>query len=283
MPLNSYLLTSKDGVKFNFQLCVSVTTPSQPIILCLPAMGVPARKYQLLAETLFNNGLASAIFELRGIDTSSVRASRQQDFGYYEILNYDLPVAINKIRSIYPENPLYFLGHSLGGQLGFMYLSQNPEQIDGLIGVGTGTPYYKGWSFPQNLSLLLGSQFINWVSLCLGYFPGRRFGFAGREARQLMRDWSHSIKTGHYKAKGSSVEFDRKAAMIEKKVLLITIEKDQFAPLQSTKNLGNKLKQSEVVYHHLTTKDFINDSIGHFKWMKEPNPIVQKIKSWLTN
>ena len=90
----------------------------------MPAMGVPARKYLPLAEVLGRKGYAIALFEWRGIETSSVRASRKDDFGYNEILNHDLPEAIKKVREVYPENPIYLLGHSLGGQLGFLLMCQ---------------------------------------------------------------------------------------------------------------------------------------------------------------
>ena len=99
----------------------------------MPAMGVPARKYLPLSEELNNKGFASALFEWRGIETSSVRASRQHNFGYNEILSHDLPAAIKQVRQSFPDNPIYVLGHSLGGQLGLLLMCQMPDEFEGLV------------------------------------------------------------------------------------------------------------------------------------------------------
>jgi predicted alpha/beta hydrolase len=137
LEILSHKLICSDGEHFHLSLSkpidndMSVNT-QDPIILCLPAMGVPARKYLPLATALNKQGVISALFEFRGIDTSSVRASRNNNFGYHEILSIDLPEAIRFIKTHYPENPIYLLGHSLGGQLATLYMSLNPQQISWL-------------------------------------------------------------------------------------------------------------------------------------------------------
>ena len=250
-------------------------------------MGVPARKYIPLAESLNEQGMISALFELRGIDSSSVRASKENNFGYHEILNIDLPEAISFIKAQYPENPVYLLGHSLGGQLAMLYMSINPQQITGLIGVATGTPLYRGWRFPYNLGIWFMSKALPLIAKIVGHFPGRKFGFGGREGKQLVKDWAHSVVTGNYLAAGfydqdnKPFHFESKIQALAKQALLITIDKDTLAPQASIKNLGDKLARSDVTYHHLEGDDFNFDSLGHFNWMKEPAPIVKKIKHWI--
>ena len=96
-----------------------------------------------------------------------------------------------------------------------------------------------------------------------------------------------TVVTGNYLAAGYCDQenqphhFEPKIEALAKQALLITIDKDTLAPQASIKNLGDKLSQSEVTYHHFEAEDFDNDSLGHFNWMKEPQPIVKKIKQWL--
>jgi predicted alpha/beta hydrolase len=131
------------------------------------------------------------------------------------------------------------------------------------------------------------SKVLPLVAAIVGHFPGRKFGFGGREAHQLVKDWAYSVVTGNYIAagycddKGRPYEFEPKIEVLDKQALLITVDQDTLAPQASIKNLGDKLARSEITYHHLEAQDFINDSLGHFNWMKEPEPIVQKIKQWL--
>lgn len=286
MSITSHKLTSADGTHYTLSLTHSVdkhfnSGSAAPIVLCLPAMGVPARKYIALAEDLKQQGIISALFELRGIDSSSVRASRRNNFGFHEILNLDLPTAISFIREYYQHNPLYLLGHSLGGQLGLLYMSMNPQQINGLIGIATGIPFYRQWRFPYNLGILMMSQFMPLIAKSVGYFPGRKLGFGGRESIQLVKDWSKAVKTGRYLLAGYSPHFEAKMALLTKQTLLITIDKDVLAPQEPIKMFGERLINSEVTYHHLEEQDFQYDSLGHFNWMKEPTPITSRIVDWL--
>ena len=262
-------------------LTQDISGSNSPVILCLPAMGVPARKYIPLSKALYSAGLPSALFELRGIESSSIRASRKQNFGYYELLNHDLAKAVDTVGGKFPNRPIYLLGHSLGGQLGLIYMSENPHKVSGLIGVATGLPYYKAWPFPQNVGLWTASKLIRLISSGYGYYPGRRFGFAGREARQVMSDWAYSVIHGDYRINGRSKPILATDAHQQLRALMITIDKDILAPQHSAKKLGDKLSRSQVDYKHLIAKDFAGDSLGHFNWMKEPEPVVKQIQQWL--
>lgn len=275
-------IIASDGISSNLALTPDIVTSNLPVILCLPAMGVPARKYIPLSKALHSVGIPSALFELRGIDSSSIRASRQQNFGYYELLNHDLAIAVDAVSRKFPGKPIYLLGHSLGGQLGVIFMSENPEKVSGVIGVATGLPYYKTWPFPQNVGLWTASKLIRLISSSFGYFPGRRFGFAGREARQVMSDWAYTVIHGDYRINGRRKSIAASQAHQNLKALMITIDKDILAPQHSAAKLGDKLSKSQVDYKHLVAEDFRGDSLGHFNWMKEPAPVVKEIFQWLS-
>ena len=65
--------------------------PGAPGVLFLPAMGVEAVYYEVLADTLVEEGVDVALCDLRGHGRSSVRPSRRTNFGYREILELELP------------------------------------------------------------------------------------------------------------------------------------------------------------------------------------------------
>ena len=276
--MKNHLITSADGVQHQLMLSGKPENDNQPIVLCLPAMGVPARKYLSLAQSLNNRGLASAVLEWRGIETSNVRASRRQNYGYHEILNLDIPAAVSFIRQFFPQNPCYLLGHSLGGQLGMLYMTRNPDLISGHIGVATGLPFYKAWSFPQNIGLWSASFLMRAIAYLVGHYPGRKLGFAGREARQMVSDWAYSVVNGDFRVAGERFNVVESQA---RRSLFISIENDLFAPQSSTRQLANKLNLTPVTFCHLKANDFKADSLGHFKWLREPDPVVEQIIYWL--
>ncbi len=96
-----------------------------------------------------------------------------------------------------------------------------------------------------------------------------------------MKDWSVSVLTGDYRIKGTHIDFENATAQVHKSVLMMTIDEDWLAPPESAKNLSRKLRNCDITHHHFTDRDFTNDSLGHFAWMKEPKPIVLKIATWL--
>ena len=270
-----------DGTSCNITFFGSREGNSQSVILCAPALGVAARSYRTLAEELARTGHVVVTADLRGIGESSVRASRQTDFGYHETIAFDWPAIIATIRSRHPHDPLCLLGHSLGGQLGALYASVNPGEVDGLILVASCSVYYGGWGFPVGLGVLAGTQLAALTAQLLGYFPGRKLGFGGTEARRLMRDWARNVRTGRYKVENSPHDFEDRMARATLPVLSISIEGDTFAPERACMNLVKKLKAASV-----TTRQVVvaGDSgrARHFNWLRSPGVVVSEVDDWLS-
>ena len=71
-------------------------------VLVAPAMGVPARHYDALVEALRAEGLHAGVADLRGVGSSSIRASRSMDFGY-GVLADDLGATSEALRASCPR------------------------------------------------------------------------------------------------------------------------------------------------------------------------------------
>src|SRR5579863_5637902 len=104
---------ASDGASASFRL-FAAADPDATVVICLPAMGVRGRYYSDFASLLSKSGFHVLTSDLRGIDSSSVRASRHCDFGYEEIINRDLPALVEAARLRFPSNDRLLLGHSLG-------------------------------------------------------------------------------------------------------------------------------------------------------------------------
>ncbi len=80
---------AEDGV----QSAITVFEPQGesflPVITCFPAMGVSAEYYRSFAHSLAKEGVIVITADLRGIGSSSVRTSKQNNFGYFEMIHYD--------------------------------------------------------------------------------------------------------------------------------------------------------------------------------------------------
>lgn len=274
-------ISSTDGI--SNKLSVFDCEESKAVIAIFPAMGVRASYYQSLAEELSNNNFTAVTIDLRGNGDSSIRPSRKVNFGYHEMIEYDYPMVVDYIKKQYPNQAIYLLGHSLGGQLASLYASKNPEKIQGLILVACCSVYYKGWSGMQSVQTLLGTQFFNLVSNILGSFPGRKIGFGDLEAQGVMNDWARQARTGKYVLTNSEFDFETALKQVELPVFTISFYKDKLAPKQAVANLLAKFAGTKNQSHlHLEKDDPRNEKYNHFNWVKKPKGIVELIGQWMS-
>ncbi|MDG9668910.1 alpha/beta fold hydrolase [Hahella sp. CR1] len=250
-----------------------------PVVVCMPAMGVRASFYSPLAEAIAARGVHCVTADLRGHGSSSVRASRRTNFGYYEMIQYDWPAVLDCVRLHLPDSPIWLLGHSLGGQLSSLYMAEQPGSVAGLILLASCNVYYKGYAKP--LRTLAGTQLLRGISEIWGYMPGDRIGFAGREARRLIRDWARNARTGDYYPERSPINYERLLEAVTKPVLAISFESDELAPAEAVANLYRKMPSAEVTHWRLTDADFGGACVGHFNWIKYSESLAQRVGDWL--
>jgi len=218
---------------------------------------------------------------LRGNGNSSVRAGRASDFGYKELVEYDLPAAIECLKSKCPDKKIVLLGHSLGGQVSVLYLRQNLHGVSGLVLVASCSVYYKGWPKPTRWFMLAFSQFVKPLVSIVGYFPGRTIGFAATEARTVMTDWANIARNGDYTLKNSQVDYSSEVVEVDIPVLAINLADDSFAPHKATTYLLSKLNSKTVKREIISAEQLGAQRADHFNWLKHPASINERCCVWI--
>ncbi|MBT3980577.1 MAG: alpha/beta fold hydrolase [Bacteriovoracaceae bacterium] len=274
-------VVSHDGASSIAEIFRSSCENPKGVIVCLPAMGVPRKLYRPFAQKLSEAGFHVINFELRGIDSSSIRPGRNVDFGYAHFLKYDLPAYVELAGSTFDGLPLYLCGHSLGGQLSALYLSQHPKSAKGLILVAACLVHYKGWSFPKNLAILGGTHLAYQISKIVGHFPGRKLGFGGQEAVSVMRDWSFNGRTGRYKLSGCGIDYDQSLKDLDIPILAISIKGDIFAPPKAVDLLISKIGSKNSTHNNLMIAEL--QGSAHFGWIKSSEKVVEQINQWVSS
>ena len=244
-----------------------------------PALGTPAGYYMKLAEKLCErNSWVIAIEELRGNASSSWRASRGVDWGYWHIPTYDLPANLAKLRSLYPDGPLYLMGHSIGGIMISLYVSRllaegdqkAYDDIQGLIIIASGSLYHK--IYPKFIWYV--AIVITFMVYLFGYLPGKRMKLGNIEAKSLMLDWAYEIRTGdciprncpHENISGYLKRFN-------KPVHLISFDKDNYVPHESTARLATFFPEETTTHLKVDPNDYdelkvLNKNALHFRWAR---------------
>ncbi|MFT6032723.1 MAG: putative alpha/beta hydrolase [Arenicella sp.] len=262
---------------------ISIVEPAScdTLILCVPAMGVAAKQYKKLLYELAEQGFIAACYDLRGHGLSSIRASRANNFGYAALAEIDLPAAILTIKQRYPEQKLVLFGHSLGGQVCSLFLSQNPDQAEVLVLAASCSVHYKNWPSPYRWAVLLFAQASSIISSIVGYFPGRKLGFGGREARGVMHDWATNARTGDYRLSNSKHCYVPFPKLADLNVLTINFADDQLAPVLATDHLLAKIDSDRMTKTLITGNDIGRPTADHFNWLRSPKGVAKLVAEHL--
>lgn len=266
MTLAETVLTRAEGTSYVVTLA-RAADPTAPVVVVAPAMGMKARYYLPLIEALAAAGVNAAVAEQRGHEANGGQVpGRRYDFGYAELVD-DLARAIDSVRAALPGAPVQVLGHSLGGQIAAAYAGSHRGALDGLVLLAASTPHWRHWG-PR---LLVAGYAFPLVSRLVGYFPGERLKFAGREARGVMRDWGVLARTGRL------VVGEQGLAGLDIPVLAVSIEGDALGVPAAVDALAAKLPHARITREHLT-----DAALDHFRWARETDVIVPLLTGWLT-
>jgi predicted alpha/beta hydrolase len=265
-----------DGHHTALRVFTPESTP-RAVFLVLPAMGVRAAYYDRVGEALAAAGLVAAIAELRGQGQSNLRAGSGVDWGYHEAVVHDVEALVAHARSLSPAAPVYLLGHSLGGHLGALFLALRPDAAAGLVLVASGTTWHRNWPVPRRYTLLLQMQLGGLIARTLGYFPGRRLGFADRQARREMLDWAALGRHGRFRPRGPDIDYEAALARVRCSVLSCTFEGDTYTPRAAADHLVDKLAGAAVRRVHLGPAEVPAACLHHFQWARTPDPVLSHI------
>ncbi len=262
--------SSEDG--HQYRLIARIPDQAKASLLWLPALGVAARHYIPLAEALASRGIAVFLHEMRGNGSSNLRASRQIDWGYREILAVDLPSSLVTLAPHRGDTPLIIGGHSIGAQFAACYAGLQTDTFERLWLVASGSPYWRNFPAPKRYAFPFAFQFVPWMADLRGTFPGRALGFGGDEARSLMRDWAKVGLGNRYAAAGLKVDLEAALSRVNAPIDAVLLDRDWFAPRRSMQGLLAKMPHADS---RISTLDSaaLGTRADHFAWMKQPQAV----------
>lgn len=247
----------------------------QQLLYWLPALGVAARNYAPFAQALAARGFAVALHEWRGAGSSNRRASRRVDWGYRELLLADVPAGLAAVRARYGANGLTLGGHSLGGQFAALSASLQPDGIERLVLVASGSPWWRCFRHPRLVqAACVAVPAIAWAC---GWFPGRRLGFGGREARGVMADWARSGRSGCYEPTGIGQDLEAKLGRLRLPIHAWRFVDDWLGPAASLDWLLDKMPMATRRVA-IVDEEALGVRADHFSWMRSPGPLADLVK-----
>lgn len=240
-------------------------------VLVNSATGVPRVFYHHFAQHLARNGLATLIWDYRGIGDSAPPSLRgfeatKQDWG-----RHDMPGAFDWLAARFPDVPHTVLGHSVGGQL--LGLMPDSDRIDAVVTVGCGFGYW-GHVAGSYRFVVAGLWYvvIPVVTGVAGFMPGRRLGLGEDLPNGVAREWARWGKRPDYFSAELAAEPGFHKLRAPWRAWLLSDDpvatRDNVAPLHAL--YKNARVQTEV----LEPEMFGLDEIGHVGFFSRKRSVL---------
>ena len=150
-----------------------------------------------------------------------------------------------------------------------------------MVLIATGSAWYGGFSGFRRVRNLILSQGIALIARCIGYWPGELLGFGGRQSRVLMHDWAAQVRTGHYRAKGSFLDYEATMSNVRVNVHIIEIEGDMLAPPGCVDHLSRKIPNANVTRWRYSQEMSGTTTLNHFSWARQSPGLAEGVATWI--
>lgn len=247
------------------------------VVLINPATATNTAYYLPFANFLVAHGYHVMLWNYRGYCESRLTDIKHSDFTYADIGNYDIPAAINQAKALFPDLPLYCIGHSAGGQqIGFTETSQ---QLSGLIAVAVSAGYAGHMPLGYRLKANLFFRAIVPLSVRLvGYVPAKKLKLMEDLPSKMAIEWGRWCKEENmffspkYYAQAVPNSIYQQ---LEFPVQVITATDDEISTAKNTHNLWQHIHSHQGInFHCYDAKQSPSRSIEHFGYFRKTNQFI---------
>jgi predicted alpha/beta hydrolase len=274
-------LTLANGDSIAVQLYEPAHPPRASIVVPC-AMGVAQRFYSSFAEWLSSQGYLAVTFDYRGIGQSAPASLRGFEVDIFGWAKEDCASVIDYVKARFPENPLYWIGHSLGGQL--LGLIPNRDKIDRVITVATGSGYWLENSWPtKRIVWWLWFVVVPIAIRVAGYFPGKRLRKVGNLPKGVITQWRRWCLAREYVV-GAEGEHVRAAyASVRIPILSLSFTDDEMMSAQGIRSLHALYSGAPIQYRQIAPSDVGVARIGHFGFFRPQfeGTLWPIVKEWI--
>ena len=241
------------------------TRAARGTVIVNGATGVPASYYSSFAEHLAASGLRVVTYDYRGVGASRPDSLRGFSATMSDWAELDARSVLGHVRERFGDSPLFWLGHSFGGQA--LGLIDDAREVTGAVLVGAQLGDLSFWPLPDRLklSVLLGGL-LPAVTRGFGYLPGA-IGVGEDLPKGVAEEWARWCLTRGYFLEAHPVA-RRRFARFDKPTLLYSMSDDDFAPEPAVAQLMALLSSAPLEHRRVIPSELGVEAIGHFGFFR---------------
>ncbi len=236
-------------------------------VLIVPGMGVSQSFYAPFSVWLATQGFLVATFDYVGTGISDNGDIRKLDLDIIDWARFDCNAMIGALSLANPDKPLYWIGHSLGGQiLGFV---PDRSRIAKAVTIATGSGYWV-----ENTPNIKWKVWWLWYVMAplathiLGYFPGKRLRKVGDLPRGVMNQWRRWCLNPDYAVGVEGAAARAEFAAVTIPITSLSFADDEFMSARNTTSLHGFYENAPRTMKRISPQDIGAKRIGHSGFFK---------------
>lgn len=259
-------VAASDGFPLAARFFVPAEAP-RAAVLIVPAMGTPQGYYRPFAAWLAGQGYLVATFDYRGIGRSRPKTLRGFAADVFTWAERDCVAMIEAVSARAPAAPLFWIGHSLGGQI--VPMVPNRHRIAKIVTVATGSGYWREYAPKMR-------PFGRWLwyvaaplaTRLFGYFPGRRLKKVGDLPKGVIEQWRRWCLHRDYAAGAEGPDMRARYAAVATPLVSLSFTDDEYMSLANTRALHALYSGAPQIAKRIAPAEIGQMRIGHFGFFR---------------
>ena len=259
-------IQTKDGFTITTRSFAPTESPKGAVLI-VPAMGVAQNFYKAFAAWLRDQGYLVVTFDFRGIGLSRSESLRGFEADIFTWAEQDCGAVLDSIINENPELPIFWVGHSLGGQI--LPLVPKWNHVAKMVTVATGSGYWR-----ENApSLKRISWWLWYVAVpatlpLFGYFPGKRLRKVGDLPKGVMAQWRRWCLNREYLVGVEGESFRQLFSTVDKPITSFSFEDDQYMSKRNTESIHGFYTASDLKLKRFSKQEMDGQTVGHFGFFR---------------
>ncbi|BFM14043.1 alpha/beta fold hydrolase [Maricurvus nonylphenolicus] len=236
------------------------------VVVIGSALGVSQHYYKRFAHYLVDQGFHALTFDYRFTGDSEAKGLANSismlDWGRQDI---EAAIAFAESKGL----PVYFVGHSIGGQL--LGMAPSATKLSKIVLVASSAPYWRRWSFPGNLKIAFTAKVLfPLVTAFNKQFPCKTFGLGNIDIPSpFIRQWaSWMLKRDYLFDAGLGVATEN-YANLKQDVLSLGFSDDDLAPEVNVSHLLTFFPNTNSELKMLSPHEGGMKALGHTGYFRE--------------